>query len=249
MLWSSAASNTPAMSPKSTARICSCVRYGRSSATPLLPAGTRWSRSERASRDFSATCTCTYNPAPSLAGMIATFAHQPVGWQARRRLYCQNRRSSTVLTAFPGGSMVVVESSLPAADVSGRGRILREARMLFTAQGYASVSMQLIADAAAVNKATLYHHFRDKEDLFVAVMAGEFARMAAGVEGVLAEGGCLRDQLVRVAGYVFASHRSDFGRLAADLHEHVSERRRAELMTRCAPPWEHIRVAIDLAVE
>ena len=53
-----------------------------------------------------------------------------------------------MLTAFPGGSMVVVETNLPAADVSGRGRILREARLLFTAQGYAAVSMQQIADAA-----------------------------------------------------------------------------------------------------
>ncbi len=71
--------------------------------------------------------------------------------------------------------MIVVESNPPAADVSGRGRILREARLLFTAQGYAAVSMQQIADAAAVNKATLYHHFRDKEDLFLSVMVEEFA--------------------------------------------------------------------------
>ena len=42
--------------------------------------------------------------------------------------------------------MIVVESHPPAADVSGRGRILHEARLLFTAQGYAAVSMQQIAD-------------------------------------------------------------------------------------------------------
>ena len=70
--------------------------------------------------------------------------------------------------------MIVVESNPPAADVSGRGRILREARLLFTALGYAAVSMQQIADAAAVNKATLYHHFRDKEELFLSVMVEEF---------------------------------------------------------------------------
>src|SRR3954469_10540891 len=119
--------------------------------------------------------------------------------------------------------MIVVQSNPPAADVTGRGRILREARLLFTAQGFAAVSMQQIADAAGVNKATLYHHFVDKEDLFVSVMAEEFARMATAMGDVLAEGGSLRDQLTRVAGHIIAYHQSDFGRLAADLHEHVNE--------------------------
>src|SRR3954468_2511889 len=108
--------------------------------------------------------------------------------------------------------MFVVQSNPPAADVKGRGRILREARLLFTAQGYAAVSMQQIADAAGVNKATLYHHFDDKEDLFVSVMAEEFTRLSADLGEVIAEGGSLRDQLVHVAVHIFSSHRSDFGR-------------------------------------
>lgn len=145
--------------------------------------------------------------------------------------------------------MSIITADKCGADVSGRGRILREARSLFTAQGYAAVSMQLIADAAAVNKATLYHHFRDKEDLFVAVMAEEFARTTAEVAAAIEEGGTLRAQLRRVAAHVFASLQSDFGRLVADLHEHVSERRRAELRSRNAPPWEQIRLAIERAKE
>ena len=141
---------------------------------------------------------------------------------------------------------MVVESNL-TADVSGRGRILREARLLFTAQGYAAVSMQQIADAAAVNKATLYHHFRDKEDLFLSVMVQEFHRLATGVGEVIAEGGNLRDQLRRVAEHILASRQSDFGRLAADLRDNVSGQRRSELMGRCAPPWEQISLAVERA--
>jgi AcrR family transcriptional regulator len=152
-----------------------------------------------------------------------------------------------MLAAFSGGSMIVVESHPPAADVSGRGRILHEARLLFTAQGYAAVSMQQIADAAAVNKATLYHHFRDKEDLFLSVMVQEFHRLASAVGAVIAEGGSLRDQLRRVAAHIFASRQSDFGRLAADLRDNVSGVRRTELMGRCAPPWEEISRAVERA--
>jgi AcrR family transcriptional regulator len=116
-------------------------------------------------------------------------------------------------------------------------------------QGYAAVSMQQIADAASVNKATLYHHFRDKEDLFVAVMAEEFARTTAEVAAAIAAGGTLREQLRRVAEHVFSSLQFDFGRLVADLHEHVSERRRSELRGRNSPPWEAIGVAVERAIE
>ena len=144
--------------------------------------------------------------------------------------------------------MAVVESDPPVADVSGRGRILREARLLFTAQGFAAVSMQQIADAAVVNKATLYHHFRDKEDLFLSVMVEEFGRLAANVGAVIADGGTLRDQLRRVAAHIFASRQSDFGRLAADLRDNVSGQRRSELMGRCAPPWEQISLAVNRAI-
>ena len=142
-----------------------------------------------------------------------------------------------------------VDAEKTWADVGGRGRILREARTLFTAQGYAAVSMQQIADGATVNKATLYHHFRDKEDLFVAVMAEEFARTTSEVAAAIALGGTLREQLRRVAAHIFASLQTDFGRLVADLHEHVSERRRAELRSRGSPPWEQIRVAVQRAKE
>ncbi len=144
--------------------------------------------------------------------------------------------------------MVSINTELPPTEISGRNRILREARALFTAHGYAAVSMQQIADAASVNKATLYHHFRDKEDLFVSVMVEEFGRLASSVGAVIGEGGSLRHQLQRVAAYIFASRQSDFGRLAADLRDNVSGQRRSELMGRCAAPWEQISAAVARAV-
>lgn len=137
----------------------------------------------------------------------------------------------------------------PAPDIGGRGRILREARTLFTAQGFSAVSMQQIADAAAVNKATLYHHFKDKEALFVSVMAEEFARMSAGMAASVARGGGLRDQLQRVAAHILAQRHSDFGRLSSDLRAHVSPERRDRLMAGCQAPWEQIRIVLERAME
>jgi len=136
----------------------------------------------------------------------------------------------------------------PASSGQGRARIMREARALFTATGYAAVSMQQIADAAAVNKATLYHHFRDKEDLFVAIMGEEFAALHDRIAAAVAAGGGLRLQLRRVATTVFTASPSDFGRLAADLRAHVSAERRARLLAHHGAPWQVIRPAIARAV-
>lgn len=146
------------------------------------------------------------------------------------------------------GGMDAVPANVNGAPSAGRARILRAARPLFTTHGYAAASMQQIADVAGVNKATLYHHFRDKEDLFVAIMADEFARAGAGIAAALVAGGSLREQLRRVALHVFASRQSDFGRLASDLREHVSAERRAALLARSALPWQVVRPAVERAM-
>jgi AcrR family transcriptional regulator len=144
---------------------------------------------------------------------------------------------------------VMTSTSAPEAHLRGRARVLSEARKLFSTHGYTAVSMQQIADAAGINKATLYHHFRDKEDLFVAVMAEEFGQLAIGMSGVMAEEASVRDQLRRAAEFVFRSSQSDFGRLLLDLRQNVSIARRDAFMAECPLPWQEIRTAIARAIE
>lgn len=146
---------------------------------------------------------------------------------------------------------VTIESAAsgPTADARGRERILREARALFTAQGFAAVSMQQIADAASVNKATLYHHFRDKEDLFASVLREELVRVSAAMAASIDQGGNIREQLRRVGDQVIAERRSDFGRLFADMRAHISDPARARLMEACTAPWEPLRAALERAIQ
>lgn len=133
-------------------------------------------------------------------------------------------------------------------EVSGRARILREARALFLANGYAAVSMQQIADAATVNKATLYHHFEHKEDLFVAVLREQFERARCGIVAALGDDGPLREGLRRVARHLFTAGPSDFGRLASDLRQHVAAERLAEVIGPGSHPSEVLRPAFERAV-
>ena len=58
-----------------------------------------------------------------------------------------------------------------------RAALLKEARALFTAEGYEAAGTEEIVKRAKVTRGALYHHFRDKRDLFEAV----FTEVARGI--------------------------------------------------------------------
>lgn len=58
-----------------------------------------------------------------------------------------------------------------------RRAILDAAGRLFLERGFNATSMDAIAEAAPVSKPTLYSHFKDKSDLFAAVVSGRCCSM------------------------------------------------------------------------
>jgi AcrR family transcriptional regulator len=69
----------------------------------------------------------------------------------------------------------------PAGDPAKREQILQGARQVFLAQGFDAASMGEIARTAGVSKGTLYVYFKDKEDLFDAIVQHECRAQAEGV--------------------------------------------------------------------
>ncbi len=59
-----------------------------------------------------------------------------------------------------------------------RAAVLQAARELFAEKGYAGTGTEEIAARARVTRGALYHHFRDKADLFRAVMQAVAADLA-----------------------------------------------------------------------
>lgn len=53
---------------------------------------------------------------------------------------------------------------------NGRERIIQAVYYCLREDGYSGLSIQRIADEADVSKATIYHHFEDKEDLMLAFL-------------------------------------------------------------------------------
>ncbi|MCS4509379.1 TetR/AcrR family transcriptional regulator [Xylophilus ampelinus] len=63
-----------------------------------------------------------------------------------------------------------------------RTLILERAAALFARHGYPSTSMNQVAQACELSKATLYHYYRDKYTLLVSIADGHVSRLAALVD-------------------------------------------------------------------
>jgi TetR/AcrR family transcriptional repressor of mexJK operon len=78
-------------------------------------------------------------------------------------------------------------------------QILEAAARLFLAQGYGATSMDAIAREAGVSKATLYAHYKGKDELFAEMIAIRAAECSAASTGLGLEGKDIREQLLRIA--------------------------------------------------
>ncbi|MBO0867975.1 MAG: TetR/AcrR family transcriptional regulator [Micromonosporaceae bacterium] len=72
---------------------------------------------------------------------------------------------------------------------STRGELVRVARRLFAERGYAQVSAEQIVAAAGLTRGALYHHFRDKTELFRTVFEEVEAEVTERVAAAAAAAG------------------------------------------------------------
>jgi AcrR family transcriptional regulator len=86
-----------------------------------------------------------------------------------------------------------------APRTAAQTRILDAALELFTAHGVSGTSLQMIADAIGVTKAAVYHQFKTKEEIVIAVTNTELGKLEGALEAAEAEDDPLRARKVRLS--------------------------------------------------
>lgn len=117
-----------------------------------------------------------------------------------------------------------MEPEKPLDHNDSRERILDEAKALFAARGYRGLSMREIAEAVGISKAGIYYHFRDKEELFAAMLHRYLLQLADLIAAPQA-GGSARRQLEETVRVILRQPAQDRSlvRMASQEIAHLSE--------------------------
>ncbi len=91
----------------------------------------------------------------------------------------------------------------------GEARILDAAEELFSRHGFDAVSMQRIAARAGVSKANIFHHFTNKQELYLAVLERACERIGEVLRELEQQNNCenvrpLREFAAAHLGHIFA---------------------------------------------
>ena len=107
--------------------------------------------------------------------------------------------------------------------------ILRTAQQLFMEFGYRAVTTRQIASACGLTQPALYHYFHDKQELYVAIMHEEVAKMRAALERIARRGDSVSERLRHVAVYLLNNSQHDMDIMLHDIRHELSAEARATL--------------------
>jgi AcrR family transcriptional regulator len=106
------------------------------------------------------------------------------------------------------------------SDSGGRDAILDTSAKLFSQHGYKEVSIRDIAQACGMTNAALYYHFRNKEDLFLAMLQRDHEKTLIALREAVNGPGDLREdlkQLMTSYASITCERRHSFQTLWRDL--------------------------------
>ncbi len=104
-----------------------------------------------------------------------------------------------------------------------RERILETAEELFMSQGYKKTSTRQIAGILGITQPNLYHHFRKKEDIYVAIMEKLSKEVYENLEIIRKRGNLPFDTLESMMIYLHQRHPFDFNTMMHDINHNLSK--------------------------
>ena len=107
--------------------------------------------------------------------------------------------------------------------------ILRTAQQLFMEYGYRAVSTRQLADACGLTQPALYHHFADKQDLYVAMVQEEVAKLRAALERIADRHEGVAERLRKTVAYLLSNTQHDLALMLHDIRHELTPARQAIL--------------------
>ncbi len=94
-----------------------------------------------------------------------------------------------------------------------RAALIKAARTFFATKGYAETSTPEIVQQAGVTRGALYHHYKDKLDLFRAVVTQEYTSVAAEIDAYALESPSSAIDALKQGSRAFLRAMQDQGRV------------------------------------
>src|SRR5690242_36295 len=85
------------------------------------------------------------------------------------------------------GTLEAMTAVEPVTYRPAQTRVIDAAVDLFAAHGVGGTSLQMIADALGVTKAAVYHQFRTKDEIVIAVVEADMAHLTEALDAAEAE--------------------------------------------------------------
>ena len=128
-------------------------------------------------------------PGPRARGAGADERRKPAAKASDESERRKDRTLSDAPPAKPGSEIVEWPTS--------REKILEVAEALFARRGFAGVGLREVAEAVGLGKSSLFHHFRSKTQLYLAVLGRVLGRIEDRVRPAFSDPGEPRERLER----------------------------------------------------
>jgi AcrR family transcriptional regulator len=91
---------------------------------------------------------------------------------------------------------------MTTSELGLREQILVTAKSMFIQQGYHGLAMRQISEALGVSKAALYYHFKDKEELFLAILSSNLDELEKAIDDIQSKPISYSEKIVSFVEYV-----------------------------------------------
>ncbi|MBI0580601.1 TetR/AcrR family transcriptional regulator [Neobacillus cucumis] len=101
--------------------------------------------------------------------------------------------------------------------------IINISQKLFMTYGYRSVSTRQIAQSCGITQPALYHHFQNKQEIYIEVVKAIMNRTKFQMEEIKKQYTSFRERVHQIAYYMLMNHQEDLSQMFHDLKHEMND--------------------------